>query len=66
MLNTINENQVKIILQISVMSTYESRDIDNSPSNSNVSCNIYGRGFTTNRGLLLHLNAWRKQQGQQN
>ena len=49
------------------MSVNKSRDIGNSQSNSNVSCNICGREFTTNRGLLLHLNACRrKQQEQQN
>ena len=48
------------------MSVNERRDIDNSQSNNNVSCNICGRGFTTNRGLLLHLNACRRKQGQQN
>ena len=49
------------------MSVNESRDIDNSQSNSKVSCNICGRGFITNKGLLLHLNAYRrKQQEQQN
>ena len=48
------------------MSVNERRDIDNSQSNSNVLCNICGRGFTTNRGLLLHLNACRRKQGQQN
>ena len=49
------------------MSVNESRDIGNSQSNSNVSHNICGRGFTTNRGLLLYLNARRrKQQEQQN
>ena len=42
------------------MSVNERRDIDNSQSNNNVSCNICGRGFTTNRGLLLHLNACRR------
>ena len=47
---------------MSVLSVNKRRDIDNSQSNSNVLCNICGRGFTTNRGLLLHLNAcWRKQ-----
>ena len=35
----------------------ESHNIDNSQSNNNVSCDICGRGFTTNRGLLRHLNA---------
>ena len=44
------------------MSVNESRDIDNSRSNSIVSCNKYGKGFTTNRGLLLHLNACRRKQ----
>ena len=49
------------------MSVNESRDIGNSQSNSNVSHNICGRGFTANRGLLLYLNARRrKQQEQQN
>ena len=61
-----NEIEVKIKLQMSVLSVNKRRDIDNSQSNSNVLCNICGRGFTTNRGLLLHLNAcWRKQ-GQEN
>ena len=41
------------------MSVSESCDIDNNQTNSNVSCNICGREFTTNRGLLLHLNACR-------
>ena len=50
-----------------VVSVNESRDIDISQSNSNVSCNICRRGFTTNRGLFLHLNtSRRKQQDQQN
>ena len=48
------------------MSVNESRDIDNSQSHSNVSCNICGRGFTTNRGLLVHLNVCRRKQEQQN
>ena len=49
------------------MSVNESCDIDNSQSNSNVSCNICGRRLTTDRGLLLYLNAChRKQQEQQN
>ena len=46
------------------MSVNETRDIDNSQSNSNVLCNICGRGFTTNRGLLLHLNACQRKQRQ--
>ena len=48
------------------MSINERRDIDNSQSNSNVLCNIWGRGITTNRGLLLQLNACQRKQGQQN
>ena len=47
------------------MSVNESREIDNSWNNSNVSCNICGR-FITNRGLLLHVNACRRKQQQQN
>ena len=43
------------------------RDIDISQSNSNVSCNICERSFTTDSGLLLLWNACRrKQQDQQN
>ena len=48
------------------MSINERRDIDNSQSNSNVLCIIWGRGITTNRGLLLQLNACQRKQGQQN
>ena len=48
------------------MSVNERSDIDNSQSNSNVFCNICGRGFSTNKGLLLHLNACRRKQGQEN
>ena len=52
------------MLQIRAMNVIESRDIDNSQSNSNVSC---GRGFTTDRELILHLYVRRrKQQEQQN
>ena len=62
-----NENEVKIILKISVMSVNEGRNIDDSQINSNVSCNICSRGFITNRGLLFRVNACRrKQQEQQN
>ena len=42
------------------MSVNENCDIDNSQSNIKVSRNICGRGFTTNTGLLLHLNACRR------
>ena len=42
------------------MSVNERRDIDNSQNNNNVSRNTCGRGFTTNRVLLLHLNACRR------
>ena len=42
------------------MGVNESLTIDNSQSNSNVLRNIPRRGFTTNKGLLLHLNACRK------
>ena len=59
-----NEIEVKIKLQMSVLSVNKRRDIDNSQSNSNVLCNICGRGFTTNRGLLLHLNACQRKQRQ--
>ena len=48
------------------MGVNESLTIDNSQSNNNVLRNIPRRGFTTNRGLLLHLNACRKKQEQQN
>ena len=48
------------------MSVNERRDIDNSQSKNNVLCNICGRGITTNRGLLLQLNACQRKQGQQN
>ena len=48
------------------MGVNESLTIDNSQSNSNVLRNIPRRGFTTNKGLLLHLNACRKKQEQQN
>ena len=48
------------------MNVNKRRDIDNSQSNSNVLCNICGTEFITNRGLLLHLNACRRKQGQQN
>ena len=49
------------------MSVNERHDISNSQSNSNISCNLCRRGFTTNRGLLLHLSVCqRKQQEQQN
>ena len=41
------------------MSVNGSRDIYNSQSNENVPCNIYGRG------LLLHLNAGRRKQKEQ-
>ena len=62
-----NENKVKIILKISIMSVNEGPNIDNSQVNSNISCNVCSRGFTTNRGLLFHVNACRrKQQKQQN
>ena len=47
------------------MSINESRDIDNSQSNGNVSCNICRRGFTTNRVLLLHLHACQRNQQEQ-
>ena len=47
------------------MSVNERRDINNCQSNSNALCNICGRGFTTNRGLFLHLDACRRKQGQQ-
>ena len=48
------------------MNVNESRVIDSSQSNSNVLCHTCGRGFNTNRGLLLHLIACqRKQQAQQ-
>lgn len=61
------KSEVKIIPQMCVMSVNESRDIDISQSNSNVSCNTCRRGFTTNRGLFLHPNTCRrKQQDQQN
>ena len=49
------------------MNVNESRVIDSSQSNTNVLCHACGRGFNTNRGLLLHLIACqRKQQAQQN
>ena len=46
------------------MNVNKGRDIDNSQSNSNVSCNICVRGITTDRRLLLHLNACRRKQEQ--
>ena len=48
------------------MSANESHDIGNSQSNSNISCNMCERGFTSSRGLLLHLNPCQRKQDQQN
>ena len=47
------------------MSVNESHDINNSQSNSNASCNTCGSRLITNRGLLLHLNACRRKQQEQ-
>ena len=48
------------------MSVNENRDIGNNQSSSNLSCNMCGIGFTTYKELLLHLNACRIKQEQQN
>ena len=60
-----NENEVKMILQISVSMLAATLTI--VEVRVYISCNICGRGFTTNIGLLLRLNVYqRKQQQQQN